>query len=95
MRLHPALRLARGALATSAGYFTRAVVDPETGAVSDSKDSASVVAPTAMLADALAKVVLLRGARSMPLLRHYNAHALVLSAASGVLCAQWLPQLPV
>jgi thiamine biosynthesis lipoprotein len=93
-RLHPALTLASGAVATSAGYFSRAVVDPATGSPSDERDSASVVAPTAMLADALAKVVLLRGALSRPLLERYNAHALVLRAAPGVLLAQWLPQSP-
>ncbi|HLX23815.1 MAG TPA: FAD:protein FMN transferase [Usitatibacter sp.] len=93
-RLHPALTLASGAMATSAGYFSRAIVDPATGIASEERDSASVVAPTAMLADALAKIVLLRGAGSRPLLERYNAHALVLRAASGALLARWLPQSP-
>ena len=92
--LHPALALASGAVATSAGYFTRAVVDPSTGAACEDRGSASVVAPTAMLADALAKVVLLRGARARALLRRYDAHALVLRAARGALHARWLPQAP-
>ncbi|HTS84707.1 MAG TPA: FAD:protein FMN transferase [Usitatibacter sp.] len=92
--LHPALTLASGAVATSAGYFARAVVDPATGEVIDGRDSASVMAPTAMLADALAKVVLLRGSLSRALLERYNAHALVLCAAGGALHARWLPQVP-
>ena len=93
VRLHPALTLASGAMATSAGYFTRAIVDPATGAVSDAHDSASVMAPTAMLADALAKVVLLRGPLSRALLERHDAHALVLRAAHGALHARWLPGL--
>ena len=93
-RLHPALTLARGAMATSAGYFSRAIVDPATGATSEGRDSASVVAPTAMIADALAKVVLLRGSLSQALLERYNAHALVLRAVRGALHARWLPRLP-
>ena len=94
VRLHPALKLASGAMATSAGYFTRAIVDPATGALGAGHDSASVVAPTAMLADALAKVVLLRGSLSRPLLERHNAHALVLRAVRGALQARWLPRSP-
>jgi thiamine biosynthesis lipoprotein len=94
VRLLEAVRLAHGAMATSAGYFSRAVVDPATGAVAEGLESASVVAPTAMLADALAKVVLLRGARSSTLLRQCSAHALVLSMHAGCLQARWLPGVP-
>ncbi|HEY2630404.1 MAG TPA: FAD:protein FMN transferase [Usitatibacter sp.] len=94
VKLHPALTLASGAMATSAGYFTRAIVDPATGEVSDGRDSASVVAPSAMLADALSKVVLLRGEGARALLTRYGAHALVLRAVRGVLHACWLPQVP-
>ena len=93
-RLLPALRLAQGAAATSAGYFSRTIVDPASGALLAGGDSASVMAPTAMIADALAKVVLLRGAACGALLRSYNAHALVLTASSGTLRARWLPELP-
>jgi FAD:protein FMN transferase len=94
VKLHPALTLASGAMATSAGYFARAIVDPATGTVSAERDSASVMAPSAMLADALAKVVLLRGEGARALLTRYNAHALVLRAVRGALHARWLPQVP-
>jgi thiamine biosynthesis lipoprotein len=93
-RALPALRLARGALATSAGYFTRAIVDPRTGTAPADAQSVSVVAPTAMRADALAKVVLLRGAGSSALLARHDAHALVLSLRNGALHARWLPRIP-
>jgi len=92
--LHPALTLAGGALATSAGYFMRAIVDPATGKAGGGRDSASVIAPTAMLADALAKVVLLRGPLSGSLLERHNAHALVLRSVRGALRARWLPRVP-
>ena len=94
VRLHPAFTLAQGAMATSAGYFTRAIVDPATGEASGKHDSASVVAPSAMVADALAKVVLLRGQATRALLDRYDAHALVLRAARGTLRALWLPRVP-
>jgi FAD:protein FMN transferase len=90
-RLVPALTLARGAIATTADYFSRAVIDPATGARPASGGSVSVIAPTAMEADALTKVVALRGDRASAVLNHYDARAVVLAELGGHLGLRWLP----
>ena len=89
-RLVPALTLARGAVATTADYFSRSVIDATTGARPASGGSVSVIAPTAMEADALTKVVALRGDRAASVLDHYDACAVMLAELGGHLGLRWL-----
>lgn len=84
-RTLPLLRLRNGAVATSAGYFSldngvTALVDTGLGRSIVDGRSASVVAPRALWADALTKVVLADAARVRPLLRRLGAEAIVLDA---------------
>lgn len=76
--LHPAGALANGAIATTAGYYSRRgqrtpVFDPTTGKHASLRESVTVAAPTCMMADALTKIVALRGDAAAPLLRHLRA----------------------
>jgi thiamine biosynthesis lipoprotein len=57
-----------------------AVVDPATGKPADGIDGVTVRAPSCMIADALTKVVILRGTDAGPLLEYYGAGALLISA---------------
>jgi thiamine biosynthesis lipoprotein len=74
------------ALATSASYASgRArcagrLLDGRSGSPIDPGLSVSVRASSALLADALTKVVAADGARAEPLLAHYRAHACVYTA---------------
>jgi len=52
----------------------------------------SVVAPTCMIADALTKVVLLRGARATPIVAAFGASAVILSPAVGRWRCTYLPR---
>jgi len=84
------LDLEDAALATSCAATSRrgvqdrrvcALMDPHSGAALGHDDSVSVQAPTAMLADALTKVLLFaKPARAADVLRHYGAQALRLPA---------------
>lgn len=76
--------LHEAALATSAGYFSlrrhagrqvTALVDGRTRQPLDPRRSVSVTAPSALLADALTKVVFSLGAAAAPLLAQYAAAA--------------------
>jgi thiamine biosynthesis lipoprotein len=84
----PLVELADGAVATSAFGDRRQLVDrrwatplvePRSGLPVMATRTVSVVAPTCMLADALTKVVALRGPGSARVLAHYHAGAAWLS----------------
>ena len=90
--LIPFADIASGALATSAAYFSRSVWRGRT--ISPVIDglrrrptipffSASVAAPTCMLADALTKLVLLRGPRAEGLVRRLGGRAFLLRPAAA------------
>lgn len=79
--------LRNAALATSAGYFSRrkrggrtitALVDGRTRQPLDASLSACVIAPTALIADALTKVVLALGEGANSILGRHGASALIL-----------------
>jgi thiamine biosynthesis lipoprotein len=85
------LPLANAAIATSAHYFAGSwkpeltlapIVEPSTGKQVTEVRSVSVRAHTAMLADALTKVVMLRAEAALPVLNHFRADA-IFSSASG------------
>lgn len=90
-RLVPFADIANGALATSAGYFARRiqrgkavtpVIDGVRRAATNATFSASVSASNCMLADALTKLVLLRGPRAHGLVRRLGGYAFILSASA-------------
>ena len=88
--------LCNAALATSAHYFADRIVpgstagpiiDPRTGAQARRIRSASVRADSAMLADALTKVVMLAGEAALPTLRHFHADAIFVATGTEALCS--------
>ncbi len=90
-RLIPFADLATGALATSAGYFSRRVergeavtpvIDGVRRTATNATFSATVNASNCMLADALTKLVLLRGPRARGLVRRLGGHAFILSPSA-------------
>ncbi len=97
--LIPFADIVSGALATSAGYFARSVrrgrtvspvVDGLRREPTTTSSSASVAAPTCMLADALTKLVLLEGPRAQGLVRRLGGRGFVLRAsapAAALKCA--------
>jgi len=81
--------LRNAALATSAGYFTRRrrgghtitpLVDGRSRQPLDASLSASVIAPSALIADALTKVVLSLEVRASPILLNHEASAMILDS---------------
>jgi thiamine biosynthesis lipoprotein len=89
----PIAELRDGSIATSAPYFSKRrvqgrevtpIVDPAARAACTSSRSVSVIAPTCVIADALTKVVALRGVRSVPVLDRFDASALILNADGAV-----------
>ncbi|EDY20096.1 putative thiamine biosynthesis lipoprotein ApbE transmembrane [Chthoniobacter flavus Ellin428] len=89
------LRLANAALATSAHYFAArwqpeqtlaAIVHPSTGQQCAQVRSATVRASSTMLADALTKVVMLRAEAALPVLNHFRADAIFVSAGGEQKC---------
>ena len=81
------LQLREQALATSAGYFssrlhegrhTGALLDARNGQAVPCQRSASVLAPTCMLADALTKVVMVTADAAHPLLARFGATAFLI-----------------
>jgi len=87
------VELADGALASSAGLFdpsrsqlptSSAVIDPATGRPPTAVIGATVCGPSCIIADALTKVVMIAGEAAGPLLRHYGAGALFVSARGEV-----------
>ena len=87
--------LQNAALATSAHYFADRVVpgsalgpivDPRTGAQARIR-SATVRAATAMLADALTKIVMLTGEAALPVLTHFRADAIFVATGAEARCS--------
>jgi len=87
--LLPFADLASGALATSAGYFTRrvhhgaartSIIDGRRRVACDATFSASVAAANCMLADGLTKLVALRGHRAGGLVRRLGGRAFIVKA---------------
>lgn len=79
--------LSNGAMATSATYFSRhqlqkkdvsALIDGRNGAAITSAASATVMAPSCMMADALTKIVLASGDPTHPLLNRFGASAFII-----------------
>jgi thiamine biosynthesis lipoprotein len=90
--LLPLVSLADGAVATSAyggqrrrigGRWATPLIDPRARLPRMSTRTISVVAPTCMVADALTKVVALRGCAAAAVLSAYGASATLLSPAKG------------
>lgn len=88
----PLVELADGAVATSAygsqrrrvaGRWATPLIDARFGLPSMSTRTVSVVAPHCMVADALTKVVALRGAASASVLASYDAEAIMLTPVKG------------
>jgi thiamine biosynthesis lipoprotein len=89
--LIPCADITEGAIATSAGYFSErrwrgrcvtAVVDGVRRTASLSPFSASVFAPSCMLADALTKLVLVQGPRANRLVNRLGGKAFIVNAVS-------------
>lgn len=86
--LHPSVALTlfdvqEAAVATSADYFrgtASALVDPRAHDTRPFGGSATVIAPTCILADALTKVVALEPAQAAAILARHGAHAFHLEA---------------
>ena len=64
-------------LLSSAATTASAIIDPATGKATDAIDGATVRARSCMIADALTKIVMIRGTEATRLLEHYNASALL------------------
>jgi FAD:protein FMN transferase len=88
--LVPLVSLADGAVATSAygdrrryvnGRWIAPLIDPRRRLPMMSTRTVSVIAPTCMVADALTKVVTLRGRAAEGILEHYGAAAAIFSPA--------------
>jgi thiamine biosynthesis lipoprotein len=99
--LLPLCAIADGAVATSAyggqrvstgGRFATPLIDPRVRLPVMSTRTVSVIAPTCMIADALTKVVLLRGARAAGIVAGYRASAAILSPAAGRWRCTYLPR---
>lgn len=89
----PLVELCDASLATSGTYFTRrrigtrvvsALVNPADGEPCRARNSVSVIAPHAAIADALTKVVLLGGRAAIPVLQRFSASAACVTAAGVV-----------
>ena len=83
-RLLCAGKIQSGAVATSSGYFHRRLqdcrpaspyIDPRTGTALDLRDSVTVIAPSAMWADALTKVLAVDRQIGQTLLSRFHAEA--------------------
>jgi len=90
-QLIPCADITEGAIATSAGYFSErqwrgrsvtAVIDGVRREACLSPISASVFAPSCMLADALTKLVLVQGARAKGLVNRLGGRAFIVNAAT-------------
>jgi thiamine biosynthesis lipoprotein len=99
--LLPLCAIADGAVATSSyggqrasagGRLATPLIDPRVRLPVMSTRTVSVIAPTCMIADALTKVVLLRGARASPIVAAYRASAAILSPAAGRWRCSYLPR---
>jgi thiamine biosynthesis lipoprotein len=90
------VELKDGALATSARYFADRhvsgatfgpIFDPSSGGAASAVRSATVRASTAMVADALTKIVMLTGEAALPVLEHYRADAMFVAGNGEVKCS--------
>ena len=95
------IALASSAVASSGGLFDpisgvlqgrHSIVDPSTGMPSADLAGATVYASSCMLADALTKVVMLKGEDSHAILTRYDASALAVSTSGHVLCTPDWPR---
>ena len=68
----------------SAATAASAVIDPATGLQADGIDGVTVRAPSCMIADALTKVVMIKGTDAGGLLEHYGAGALMISGERDI-----------
>ncbi|MEP6669751.1 MAG: FAD:protein FMN transferase [Chthoniobacter sp.] len=93
---HRSLPLRNAALATSAHYFAERwqpgqtlapIIDPHTGQRVTQVLSATVRARQAMLADALTKVVMLRGEAALATLQHFSADAIFFTTSGEERCS--------
>ncbi|HSI15059.1 MAG TPA: FAD:protein FMN transferase [Chthoniobacter sp.] len=93
--IYRTLPLHDAAIATSAHYFAERwqaeqqlapIIEPQTGKQVSQLRSATVRARTAMLADALTKVVMLRAEAALPVLNHFRADAIFVSASGEEKC---------
>ena len=100
-RVVPLVSICDGAVATSAyggqrrrigGRWATPLVEPRSGLPNMSTRTVSVVAPSCMVADALTKVVALRGIAASAVLTFYGASAMLLSPAAGHWRRTQLPQ---
>jgi FAD:protein FMN transferase len=89
----PLLQLSEGAFATSAGYFTRKkfrgrwvspLINPVQNRPCTQSISASVQAPTCMLADALTKVLMIRQKDCAELLKSNSATGWIITSSGKV-----------
>jgi thiamine biosynthesis lipoprotein len=99
--LLPLASVAERAVATSAyggqrrrigGRWATPLIEPRGGLPMMSTRTVSVVAPTCMVADALTKVVALRGRAAADVLTAYGASAVILSPAAGRWRCTQVPQ---
>lgn len=88
------LSLHEKALATSAHYFAQKtwrgsevtpIVDPYRRKRTRNYSSVSIFAKNCLLADALTKILMLRGEESFPLLQKFGASALLITTRGGIL----------
>jgi len=89
------------AVATSATYFSRRrvrgrfvspIVHPSRRVPCRRTSTASVVAPTCIVADALTKIVLLAGEAGFPLVRRFSASAIIITRQGRIIRSEPLPR---
>jgi thiamine biosynthesis lipoprotein len=97
----PLIEIGDGAVASSAyggqrrrirGRMVTPLIEPRARLPSMTTRTVTVVAPTCMIADALTKVVALKGERAEGVLAQYGAGAAILSPAKGRLRCTYLPR---
>jgi FAD:protein FMN transferase len=71
----PLFDVREAAVATSADYFRRALVNPRTQRLQPLAGSVTVVAPSCALADAMTKIIALQPARASAILARHGVHA--------------------
>jgi thiamine biosynthesis lipoprotein len=71
-------------LLSSAPTTASAIIDPASGESAHSIDGATVRARSCMIADALTKLVMIRGTEAIEWLEHYNASALLVLSGGDV-----------
>ena len=88
--------LHESALATSAHYFAdrlvpsadfAPIIHPQSGEPARTVRSATVRARSAMVADALTKVLMLAGEAALPMLEHFDADGIFVAANGAAMCS--------